>query len=172
MYRADTQARQDNQQDVRQRLRTASPTFLNALQLLLEWPSLRGVFTRRHLFDGRPQIAERLLESQHATATLTTFNEADMSVVQGLRTRYNEQFEKRHGVKLGFMSVFVKAAVAALKAFPLVNARIDGNDVVYQAVIQAIGLEVQTQPGERHGTEMDRVFTESGASFSYEFLPT
>src|SRR5262249_11269755 len=88
--------------------------------------------TREPMSQLRNRNAARLLESQNTTATLTTFNEADMSAVMNLRGRYNEQFEKRHGVKLGFMSIFVKATVAALKAFPLVNARIDGSDVVYQ----------------------------------------
>ena len=94
----------------------------------------------------RRRIAARLLESQNTTATLTTFNEADMSAVMNLRARYNEQFEKRHGVKLGFMSIFVKAAVEALKAFPLVNARIDGADVVYQHFYD-IGVAVSTEKG-------------------------
>jgi 2-oxoglutarate dehydrogenase E2 component (dihydrolipoamide succinyltransferase) len=94
----------------------------------------------------RRRIAERLLESQNATATLTTFNECDLSAVMDLRTRYNEKFEKRHGVKLGFMSVFVKAAVEALKVFPVVNARIDGPDVVTQHFYD-IGVAVSTEKG-------------------------
>jgi 2-oxoglutarate dehydrogenase E2 component (dihydrolipoamide succinyltransferase) len=94
----------------------------------------------------RRRIAERLLESQNTTATLTTFNEADMSAITELRAKYNEKFEKKHGVKLGFMSVFVKAAVEALKAFPLVNARIDGADVVHQHFYD-IGVAVSTEKG-------------------------
>jgi 2-oxoglutarate dehydrogenase E2 component (dihydrolipoamide succinyltransferase) len=94
----------------------------------------------------RRRIAERLLESQNTTATLTTFNEADMSAIVDLRAKYNERFEKKHGVKLGFMSVFVKAAVEALKTFPLVNARIDGADIVHQHFYD-IGVAVSTEKG-------------------------
>jgi 2-oxoglutarate dehydrogenase E2 component (dihydrolipoamide succinyltransferase) len=88
--------------------------------------------TRQPMSMIRKRTAERLLQSQTQTATLTTFNEADMTGIMDLRAKYNEKFEKKHGVKLGFMSVFVKAAVEALKAFPLVNARIDGADIVHQ----------------------------------------
>ena len=102
--------------------------------------------TRRPMSTIRKRIAERLLESQNTTATLTTFNEADLSAVMDLRARYNDRFEKKHGVKLGFMSVFVKAVVEALKAFPLVNARIDGADVVYQHFYD-IGVAVSTEKG-------------------------
>jgi 2-oxoglutarate dehydrogenase E2 component (dihydrolipoamide succinyltransferase) len=94
----------------------------------------------------RKRIATRLLESQNTTATLTTFNEADMTAIQELRVKYNERFEKKHGVKLGFMSVFVKAAVEALKTFPLVNARLDGNDIVHQH-FHDIGVAVSTDKG-------------------------
>ncbi len=94
----------------------------------------------------RRRIAQRLLESQSTTATLTTFNEVDMSAIMELRTKYNERFEKKHGVKLGFMSVFVKAAIEALKAFPVVNARIDGTDIVYQNFFD-IGVAVSTEKG-------------------------
>ena len=94
----------------------------------------------------RRRIAERLLESQNTTATLTTFNEADMSAIQDLRAKYNEKFEKKNGTKLGFMSVFVKAVVESLKAFPLVNARIDGSDVVMQNFYD-IGVAVSTEKG-------------------------
>ncbi len=102
--------------------------------------------TRQPMSMIRKRIAERLLESQNTTATLTTFNEADMSAVQDLRAKYNEKFEKKYGVKIGFMSVFVKAAVEALKAFPMVNARIDGNDVVQQHFYD-IGVAVSTEKG-------------------------
>ena len=102
--------------------------------------------TRQPMSQIRRRIAERLLESQNTTATLTTFNEADMSAIMDLRAKYNERFEKKHGVKLGFMSVFVKAAVEALKAFPLVNARIDGTDVVHQHFYD-IGVAVSTEKG-------------------------
>jgi 2-oxoglutarate dehydrogenase E2 component (dihydrolipoamide succinyltransferase) len=102
--------------------------------------------TRQPMSMIRRRIAERLLESQNTTATLTTFNEADMSAIMELRAKYNEKFEKKYGVKLGFMSVFVKAAVAALKTFPLVNARIDGGDIVYQHFYD-IGVAVSTEKG-------------------------
>jgi 2-oxoglutarate dehydrogenase E2 component (dihydrolipoamide succinyltransferase) len=94
----------------------------------------------------RKRIAARLLESKNGTATLTTFNEADMSAIQDLRAKYNERFEKKHGVKLGFMSVFVKATVEALKTFPLVNARIDGTDIIHQQFYD-IGVAVSTEKG-------------------------
>ncbi|MBA4062423.1 MAG: dihydrolipoyllysine-residue succinyltransferase [Isosphaera sp.] len=101
---------------------------------------------REAMSHVRKRIAARLLESQNTTATLTTFNEADMTAIQELRARYNERFEKKHGVKLGFMSVFVKAAVEALKAFPLVNARIDAADVVHQHFYD-VGVAVSTEKG-------------------------
>jgi 2-oxoglutarate dehydrogenase E2 component (dihydrolipoamide succinyltransferase) len=109
-------------------------------------PAAAGRTTRQPMSPIRKRIAERLLESQNTTATLTTFNEVDMSAVMDLRARYNERFEKKHGVKLGFMSVFVKAAVEALKAFPLVNARIDGTDVVHQHFYD-VGVAVSTEKG-------------------------
>jgi 2-oxoglutarate dehydrogenase E2 component (dihydrolipoamide succinyltransferase) len=102
--------------------------------------------TRQPMTTIRKRIAERLLESQNTTATLTTFNEADMSAIMDVRSRYNERFEKKFGVKLGFMSVFVKAAVEALKSFPIVNARIDGTDVVMQHFYD-IGVAVSTEKG-------------------------
>ncbi|HXD85117.1 MAG TPA: 2-oxoglutarate dehydrogenase complex dihydrolipoyllysine-residue succinyltransferase [Urbifossiella sp.] len=102
--------------------------------------------TREPMSQIRRRIAERLLASQNATATLTTFNEADLSNLMDLRTRYNDRFEKKHGVKLGFMSVFVKAAVEALRAFPLVNARLEGGDIVHQHFYD-IGVAVSTEKG-------------------------
>ncbi len=102
--------------------------------------------TREPMSHVRRRIAARLLESQNTTATLTTFNEADMTAVQDLRARYNDRFEKKHGVRLGFMSVFVKAAVEALRAFPLLNARIDGTDIVHQHFYD-IGVAVSTDKG-------------------------
>src|SRR5690606_35189644 len=79
----------------------------------------------------RAKIAERLVAAQHNAAILTTFNEINMKPVMDLRKRYKDQFEKKHGVRLGFMSFFAKAVVEALKRSPDVNASIDGNDVVY-----------------------------------------
>lgn len=102
--------------------------------------------TREPMSKIRKTIATRLLDSQNTTATLTTFNEADMTAIQELRAKYNEKFEKKFGVKLGFMSVFAKAAVEALKAFPLVNARIDGDHIVHQHFYD-IGVAVSTEKG-------------------------
>ena len=94
----------------------------------------------------RARIAERLLESQANNAILTTFNEVNMGPVIALRNKYKEQFEKTHGVKLGFMSFFVKAATHALKKFPLLNASVDGNDIVYHGYFD-IGIAVSSPRG-------------------------
>ena len=94
----------------------------------------------------RARIAERLLQSQSQNAILTTFNEVDMAPVMALRKKYQEKFEKEHGVKLGFMSFFVKAAVAALKRYPVINASIDGNDIVYHGYFD-IGIAVGSPRG-------------------------
>jgi len=88
--------------------------------------------TRKTMTPLRKRVAERLVESQNTAAILTTFNELDMSGVMALRNRWKDRFAQQHGVKLGFMSFFVKATVEALKAFPSVNAEIDGDDVVYK----------------------------------------
>ncbi len=94
----------------------------------------------------RARIAERLLSAQHNAAILTTFNEVDMSQVINLRNQYRESFEKQHGVRLGFMSFFVKAAIEALKRFPAVNASIDGDDIVYHGYFD-MGMAVSTERG-------------------------
>ena len=94
----------------------------------------------------RARIAERLVQSQHTAAMLTTFNEVNMQPVIDLRKRYQERFEKEHGVKLGFMSFFVKAAVQALKKYPVVNASIDGTDIVYHGYYD-IGIAVGSPRG-------------------------
>jgi 2-oxoglutarate dehydrogenase E2 component (dihydrolipoamide succinyltransferase) len=94
----------------------------------------------------RKTIAQRLKESQNTAAMLTTFNEADMSAVIDLRTSYKDGFEKQHGVKLGFMSFFVKACIAGLKDFPAINAEIDGDDIVYKRHYD-IGVAVSTPRG-------------------------
>lgn len=94
----------------------------------------------------RARIAERLLESQQTTATLTTFNEVNLKPVMDIRNRYKDEFQKAHGIKLGFMSFFVKASVEALKRYPTVNASIDGNDVVYHGYFD-IGVAVSTDRG-------------------------
>jgi 2-oxoglutarate dehydrogenase E2 component (dihydrolipoamide succinyltransferase) len=94
----------------------------------------------------RARIAERLVESQSTAAILTTFNEVNMQPVMDLRKKYQDRFEKEHGVRLGFMSFFVKASVAALKKFPVVNASIDGNDIVYHGYFD-IGIAVGSPRG-------------------------
>jgi 2-oxoglutarate dehydrogenase E2 component (dihydrolipoamide succinyltransferase) len=110
-----------------------------------------------HSLDGRPEqrvpmsrlrarIAERLLQSQQDNAILTTFNEVNMQGVIDLRNLYKDKFEKEHGVKLGFMSFFVKAAVAALKRYPLLNASVDGKDIIYHGYFD-IGIAVGSPRG-------------------------
>jgi len=94
----------------------------------------------------RARIAERLLQSQATTASLTTFNEVNMQPVMDLRKRHGERFEKEHGVRLGFMSFFVKGAVFALKKYPVVNASVDGNDIVYHGYFD-IGVAVGSPRG-------------------------
>ncbi len=94
----------------------------------------------------RARIAERLKQAQNTAAMLTTFNEVDMTAAMALRSKYNENFEKRHGIKLGFMSIFAKACVVALKELPAVNAEIDGGDVIYKNHYD-IGIAVGTPQG-------------------------
>ncbi|MCW9014164.1 MAG: 2-oxoglutarate dehydrogenase complex dihydrolipoyllysine-residue succinyltransferase [Gammaproteobacteria bacterium] len=94
----------------------------------------------------RARIAERLVEAQHTAAILTTFNEVNMQPVMDLRKKYQQQFEKKYGIKLGFMSFFIKASIEALKRFPGVNASIDGNDVVYHGYFD-IGVAVSSPRG-------------------------
>ena len=94
----------------------------------------------------RARVAERLLQSQSSNAILTTFNEINMAPVMDMRKRMQERFEKEHGVKLGFMSFFVKAAVHALKKFPVLNASVDGNDIVYHGYFD-IGIAVGSPRG-------------------------
>ena len=102
--------------------------------------------TREKMTTRRKRIAENLLQSQHATAHLTTFNEVDMSAVNALREKYKEKVEKEHGVKLTFMPFFVRAAVAALKQFPMVNAQIDGDTIVYKHYVN-MGIAVASDQG-------------------------
>jgi 2-oxoglutarate dehydrogenase E2 component (dihydrolipoamide succinyltransferase) len=94
----------------------------------------------------RSRIAERLLQAQQQAAMLTTFNEVDMTAVMALRQRYQEQFTAKHGIKLGFMSFFVKASVEALRRFTVLNASVDGNDIVYHEFFD-IGVAVSTDRG-------------------------
>ena len=102
--------------------------------------------TRTKMTGIRLRIAARLVESQQTTATLTTFNEADLSAIVALRDQYKDKFKEKHAVGLGFMSFFVKAVVEALKAFPAVNARIDGADLVHQHFYD-VGVAVSTDRG-------------------------
>ena len=94
----------------------------------------------------RSRIAERLVEAQHSAAMLTTFNEVNMQPAMQMRSRYQEHFQKKYGIKLGFMSFFIKAAVEALKQFPVVNASIDGGDIVYHNYFD-VGVAVSTPRG-------------------------
>jgi 2-oxoglutarate dehydrogenase E2 component (dihydrolipoamide succinyltransferase) len=94
----------------------------------------------------RARIAERLIQVQSTAAMLTTFNEVDLTAVNEIRARYKDKFEKKHGVKLGFMSFFVKASIEALRRFPAVNASLDGNDIVYHEYYD-IGVAVSTDRG-------------------------
>jgi 2-oxoglutarate dehydrogenase E2 component (dihydrolipoamide succinyltransferase) len=109
-------------------------------------PSGERVEKRVPMTRLRARIAERLVEAQHTAAILTTFNEVNMAPAQALRERYRERFEKTHGVRLGFMSFFVKACVEALKRFPEVNASIDGGDIVYHGFFD-IGIAVGSPRG-------------------------
>ncbi|MGA3159312.1 MAG: 2-oxoglutarate dehydrogenase complex dihydrolipoyllysine-residue succinyltransferase [Steroidobacteraceae bacterium] len=94
----------------------------------------------------RQRIAERLIQAQSTAALLTTFNEVDLSAIQQLRARHKEAFEKQHGVKLGFMGFFVKASIEALKKFPVINASVEGSDIVYHEYYD-IGVAVSTERG-------------------------
>lgn len=111
-------------------------------------PSTNGGLreTRSKMSMIRSRIAQRLVESKQTTAQLTTFNEVDMSNIMALRTKFKDKFKEKYGVGLGFMSFFVKAVIEGLKAFPLVNARIDGEEVVMQHFYD-IGIAVSTERG-------------------------
>jgi 2-oxoglutarate dehydrogenase E2 component (dihydrolipoamide succinyltransferase) len=120
-------------------------------------PVVKAPVDIERLTEGRPEqrvpmsrlrqrVAERLLQSQATNAILTTFNEVNMQPVMDLRKKYQDRFEKDHGVRLGFMSFFVKAAVHALKKYPLVNASIDGSDIVYHGFFD-VGVAVGSPRG-------------------------
>ncbi len=108
--------------------------------------SMESAEVREPMSRLRQTIAARLVQAQHEAALLTTFNEVDMQPVMTLRAKYKEDFEKRHGARLGFMSFFVKAAVGALQKYPTVNARIDANDIVHQRDVD-IGIAVSSPRG-------------------------
>ena len=135
----------------------ATPSALPAVNAPAALPVARVPVNLNGLLEGRSEqrvpmsrlrqrVAERLLQSQQTNAILTTFNEVNMQPVMSLRKKYQEKFEKEHGVRLGFMSFFVKAAVHALKKFPIVNASIDGNDIVYHGYFD-IGVAVGSPRG-------------------------
>jgi 2-oxoglutarate dehydrogenase E2 component (dihydrolipoamide succinyltransferase) len=117
------------------------PPAVNIDAALADRPEQRVPMSRL-----RARVAERLLQSQQQNAILTTFNEVNMGPVMELRAKYREKFEKEHGVKLGFMSFFVKAVVAALKKYPVINASVDGNDIVYHGYFD-IGIAVGSPRG-------------------------
>jgi 2-oxoglutarate dehydrogenase E2 component (dihydrolipoamide succinyltransferase) len=112
----------------------------------LRGPSKQGEQNRVPMTTIRKRIAERLVQSQQTTATLTTFNEIDMSKVMEIRAKYKDKFKERYGVNLGFMGFFVKASIEALRAFPAVNAFIEGNELVYNNFFN-IGMAVGTDKG-------------------------
>ncbi|WP_165250613.1 2-oxoglutarate dehydrogenase complex dihydrolipoyllysine-residue succinyltransferase [Paludisphaera soli] len=109
-------------------------------------PAKEGRETRERMSGLRQRIAQRLVEAQQTAAILTTFNEVDMTRVMATRAKYKEAFQKAHGVGLGFSSFFIKATIEALKAFPAVNARIEGNEIVYNNYFN-IGVAVSTERG-------------------------
>jgi 2-oxoglutarate dehydrogenase E2 component (dihydrolipoamide succinyltransferase) len=120
---------------------TSLPQVAAPVVNLGERPEQRVPMTRL-----RARVAERLLQSQSTNAILTTFNEINMAPVMEMRKRFQDKFEKEHGIKLGFMSFFVKAAVHALKKFPVLNASVDGNDIVYHGYFD-IGIAVGSPRG-------------------------
>jgi 2-oxoglutarate dehydrogenase E2 component (dihydrolipoamide succinyltransferase) len=117
------------------------PSPVNIERVLGDRPEQRVAMSRL-----RQRVAQRLVESQSTAAILTTFNEVNMQLVMDLRNRYKDKFEKEHGVKLGFMSFFVKATVHALKKFPVVNASVDGTDIVYHGYFD-VGIAVGSSRG-------------------------
>ena len=124
----------------------AAPPRETGPETLPDSPQDAGRTTRETMSPLRRRIAERLLAARQQTAMLTTFNEADLTRIMALRKKHGAEFEKKHGVKLGFMSFFVKAATEALRQFPDVNARLDGDDIVYQHFFD-IGVAIGGEKG-------------------------
>ncbi|MEM7645323.1 MAG: 2-oxoglutarate dehydrogenase complex dihydrolipoyllysine-residue succinyltransferase [Pseudomonadota bacterium] len=124
----------------------ASPSPSTGTTAPAKAPAQPGVTERVKMTSLRRKIAERLVNAQQTAAILTTFNEVDMSALMALRSQYKESFEKQHGVRLGFMGFFLKATIEALKAFPAVNASIDGTDILYHHFIN-IGVAVSSPKG-------------------------
>jgi 2-oxoglutarate dehydrogenase E2 component (dihydrolipoamide succinyltransferase) len=129
------------QQVAREEAPSSVPQVVPAIAPSGNRPEQRVAMTRI-----RQRIAERLLQSQQNAAILTTFNEVNMQPVMDLRARYKEAFEKKHGIKLGFSSFFVKAAVLALQKFPIVNASVDGTDIIYHGYFD-IGMAIGSERG-------------------------
>ena len=127
---------------------TASAPTPRAAPAAARAPAANGVRQEQRvpMTRLRARIAQRLIEAQSTQALLTTFNEVDLTATQDLRARYKERFEKEHGVKLGFMSFFVKATIEALKKYPVLNASVDGNDILYHEYYD-IGVAVSTDRG-------------------------
>jgi len=128
--------------------KTKNNSSPKAEPMKLEPPKALGAREERRVPMSRlrAKVAERLLEAQHNAAMLTTFNEVNLKAVMDLRAQYKDLFEKKHGVKLGFMSFFTKAVVESLKRFPAVNASVDGQDIVYHGFYD-IGIAVSTERG-------------------------
>src|SRR6185436_16712233 len=124
----------------------AKPAAKPAAAVKLPSPSGARTEQRVPMTRLRARIAERLVQAQSTAAMLTTFNEVDLTAINEIRARYKDKFEKRHGVKLGFMSFFVKASIEALRRFPAVNASLDGSDIVYHEYYD-IGVAVSTDRG-------------------------
>ncbi len=131
-------------EDVMQAMQQPVPTAVEAVPTIA--PSGNRPEQRVSMTRIRQRIAERLLQSQQNAAILTTFNEINMQPVIDLRNRYKDAFEKKHGVKLGFSSFFVKAAVLALQKFPIVNASVDGTDIIYHGYFD-IGVAIGSERG-------------------------
>jgi 2-oxoglutarate dehydrogenase E2 component (dihydrolipoamide succinyltransferase) len=132
--------------DVLSHLAPKAPAIAAASQAPALVPSAGRGERRVAMTRLRTRIAERLIQAQSTAAMLTTFNEVDLKAVNELRARYKDRFEKEHGARLGFMSFFVKAAIEALRRFPLVNASVDGSDIVYHEFYD-IGVAVSTDRG-------------------------
>jgi len=124
----------------------AKPAAKPAAAVKLPSPSGARTEQRVPMTRLRARIAERFVQAQSTAAMLTTFNEVDLTAINEIRARYKDKFEKKHGVKLGFMSFFVKASIEALRRFPAVNASLDGNDIVYHEFYD-IGVAVSTDRG-------------------------
>jgi len=124
----------------------AANVALSVVSENLPAASSEGRITRKRMSPLRKKIAQQLVAAQHTAALLTTFNEADMSAVMKLRSQMQEDFTKEHGIKLGFMSFFIKAVVSALKAVPALNVRVDGDDVVHNHFYD-VGVAVGTERG-------------------------